>query len=73
MAKKKMEFTIERSDGRGFERTIVGKDGKEHGPYPARKNKQGDEMKGRDGHFTVRQEGEYRRAIDRAVRENGGG
>ena len=42
MAKKKREFTIDRGDGRGYERTIVGKDGRKHGPYPARKNKQGE-------------------------------
>ena len=70
MANERREFTIDRGDGRGFERTVVGKDGKENGPYPARKNARGEEMKGRDGHFT--DEGGYRRAIERAVKENGG-
>ena len=70
MAKKKREFTIERGSGRGYDRTIVGKDGKKQGPYPARKNKQGEEMKGRDGHFTSRQEGGYRDAIERAEKAN---
>ena len=70
MAKKKREFTIDRGNGRGFERMIVGIDGKEQGPYPARKNKRGEEMKGRDGHFI--RDGDYRRAIGGAVKENQG-
>ena len=52
------DFTIER-DGR-MERTVVGKDGHIHHP-PA-------ERQGRHGHFT--NEGQYRRAIEQAVREN---
>ena len=68
MAKKKREFTIDRGAGRGFERTIVGKDGKKHGPYPARKNVRGEEMKGKDDHFT--DNGKYQRAIKGAIREN---
>lgn len=70
MDKKKREFTIDRGDGRGFERTVVGKDGKKNGPYPARKNARGEDMEGRDGHFT--DNGEYYRAIDEAVKANGG-
>lgn len=70
MAKKKREFTIERSNGRGYERTVVGKDGRKHGPYSARKNKDGGEIKGKDGHFTVRQEGGYRDAIAKAEKMN---
>ena len=70
MANERREFTIDRGDGRGFERTVVGITGIEHGPYPARKNARGEDMEGSDGHFT--DEGEYRRAIERAVRENGG-
>ena len=65
MAKKKMEFTIDRGDGRDFERTIVGVTGQAHVDAVPRNKR------GRDGHFT--DEGEYHRAIERAVRENGGG
>ena len=70
MANERREFTIDRGDGRGFERTVVGITGIEHGPYAARKNARGEDLEGRDGHFT--DEGEYRRAIERAVSENGG-
>ena len=70
MVKKKREFTIDRGAGRGFERTVVGITGVEHGPYAARKNKSGKYKEGRDGHFTGEKEGEYRRAIKQAVREN---
>ena len=56
MAKK--DFTIQR--GGRMERTVVGKDGHIHHP-PA-------EKQGKDGHFT--DEGQYRRAIERAVAEN---
>ena len=70
MANERREFTIDRGDGRGFERTVVGTTGTKHGPYEARKNARGEEIKGRDGHFT--DNGEYRRAIERAVKENGG-
>ena len=54
----KREFTLQRGDR--MERTIVGKDGQKHvmdGNRP-----------GWDGHFT--DEGQYRRAIERAVAEN---
>ena len=71
MAKKKREFTIDRSDGR-VELKVVGITGIEHGPYEARKNKSGKYKKGRDGHFTGKEEGEYRRAIEEAVKANGG-
>ena len=54
----KRDFTIER-DGR-MERTVVGRDGQINRPPAV--------GQGRDGHFT--DEGEYRRAIDRAVAEN---
>ena len=72
MANERREFTIDRGDGRGFERTVVGRTGIEHGPYAARKNKSGKYKKGRDGHFTGKEEGEYRRAIKGAVKANGG-
>ena len=60
---RKMDFTIERPDG-SVERAVVGIDGQVHHPPVAGNNR------GRDGHFT--DEGEYRRAIERAVKENGG-
>lgn len=69
MAKKKREFTIDRGAGR-VELRVVGITGIEHGPYEARKNKSGKYKEGRDGHFT--NEGNYRGAIKRAVKENGG-
>ena len=56
----KRDFTIQR--GNRIERTIVGIDGQTHvmdGNRP-----------GRDGHFTETEEGQYRRAIERAVAEN---
>ncbi len=57
MAKK--EFTIQRGDH--LERTVVGVDGQKH-------VMDGKEQ-GKDGHFT--DEGQYRRAIEQAVAENG--
>ena len=54
----KRDYTIQR--GGRMERTVVGKDGHIHHPPAVRQ--------GRDGHFT--NEGEYRRAIERAVAEN---
>lgn len=57
----KREYTIQRPDGRS-ERTIVGKTGQEY-RYPNPTNKHG-----KDGHFT--DEGQYRRAIEKAVAEN---
>ena len=41
MANERREFTINRGDGRGFERTVVGITGIEHGPYAARKKRAG--------------------------------
>ena len=55
---KKYEFTIDR--GKRRERTIVGRDGQTHGPTTTEK--------GKDGHFT--DEGQYRRAIEKAIAEN---
>ena len=54
----KREFTIQR--GGRLERTIVGKTGRKH--------VEDVDKQGRDGHFT--DEGQYRRAIERAVAEN---
>ena len=56
MAKK--DYTIQRPNG--MERTVVGKNGQLHHP-PAN-------GQGRHGHFT--DEGQYRRAIEQAIREN---
>ena len=56
-------FTINR-DGR-VERTVVGRTGQTH------MDEVSNDTRGADGHFT--DEGQYRRAIERAVRENGGG
>ena len=53
-------LTIQRKGRDLFELTVVGKDGQEH--------KMEKDKKGKDGHFT--DEGKYRRAIVRAVREN---
>lgn len=55
----KREFTIQR--GGRLERTIVGRTGRKHVEEAATKH-------GKDGHFT--DEGQYRRAIERAVAEN---
>lgn len=55
----KRDFTIQRR-GDPMERTVVGKDGRIHHPPVVRQ--------GKDGHFT--DEGQYRRAIERAVAEN---
>ena len=55
---QKREFTIDR--GGRLERTIVGKDGQTHVREAAEK--------GKSGHFT--DEGQYRRAIEKAVDEN---
>ena len=59
---KKWDFTIER--GKDIERTVVGRDGQLHHPEP--------NGRGRDGHFTTGQEGEYRRKIESAVAANAG-
>ena len=64
MANEKREFTIDRGDGRDFERTIVGITGQAHVDTVPRTKR------GRDDHFT--DEGEYRRAIQVAVKANGG-
>ena len=64
MAKEKREFTLDRGDGRDFERTIVGITGQKHVDTVPRTKR------GRDDHFT--DEGKYRRAIERAVKENQG-
>ena len=56
-------FTIDRN-GR-VERTVVGRTGRTHVYEVA------SDARGGGGHFTDK--GEYRRAIERAVRENGGG
>lgn len=55
-------FTINR--GGRVERTVVGTTGRKH------VDEVSNDTRGGDGHFT--DEGEYRRAIERAVRENGG-
>ena len=71
----KREFTIQR--GGRLERTIVGKTGQEHHPDPdghftrilgAWAGFLDPPKHGKDGHFT--DEGQYRRAIERAVAEN---
>ena len=56
---QKKDFTMQRGDR--MERTVVGIDGHTHVMEGQRQ--------GRDGHFT--DEGAYRRAIERALRENG--
>ena len=56
---QKKDFTMQRDDR--MERTVVGIDEQTHVMEGQRQ--------GRDGHFT--DEGAYRRAIERAVRENG--
>lgn len=55
---KKYDYTIQR--GARIERTVVGIDGQTH--------VMDTDKKGRDGHFT--DEGQYRRAIEKAVAEN---
>ena len=55
-------FTINR--GGRVERTVVGRTGHKH------VDEVSNDVRGDDGHFT--DEGEYRRAIERAVRENQG-
>ena len=55
---QKREFTIDR--GGRLERTIVGKDGQKHVRAATEK--------GKSRHFT--DEGQYRRAIEKAVDEN---
>ena len=55
---RKQDFTIQR--GKRIERTVVGKDGQKHVMSA--------ENRCRDGHFT--DEGQYRRAIETAAREN---
>ena len=57
-----MRFTINR--GGRVERTVVGITGQTH------IDEVSNDVRGDDGHFT--DEGEYRRAIERAVRENQG-
>ena len=54
----KQEFTIDR--GGRLERTIVGKNGQAHVRVATER--------GKDGHFT--NEGQYRRAVEKAVDEN---
>ena len=58
MAKQRKRYSIDRRDH--IERTVVGVDGRKH-VY------EGDK-KGSSGHFT--DEGEYRRAIEKAVKQN---
>ena len=53
----KRDFTIQRRGQTGYERTVVGRDGQTHVMRA--------DNRGRDGHFT--EEGQYRRAIERAV------
>ena len=53
-------FTIQRKGDASYELTVVGKDGQKHTMWRIKK--------GKDGHFT--DEGQYRRAIERAVAEN---
>ena len=55
---RKQDFTVQR--GHRMERTVVGKDGQKHVMSV--------ETQCRDRHFT--DEGQYRRAIERAVAEN---
>ena len=55
---RKREYTIQR--GGRLERTVVGIDGQKH--------VMDTERQGRDGHFT--DEGQYRRAIEKAVGDN---
>ena len=55
-------FTINR--GGRVERTVVGRTGHTH------VDEVSNDVRGDDGHFT--DEGEYRRAIERAVKENQG-
>ena len=54
------DFTIQRPGRSSYERTVVGITGQTHVMDSNRE--------GRDGHFT--DEGQYRRAIERAVAEN---
>ena len=56
---EKREFTILRPDGR-LERTIVGRTGLKH--------VEDADKQGKHGHFT--DEGQYRRAIEKAVAKN---
>ena len=56
-------FTISR--GGRVERTVVGITGRTH------VDEVSNDVRGSDGHFTD-DEGGYRRAIERAIRENGG-
>ena len=58
----KRDFTIQRGNPSQYERTVVGRDGQTHVMQSDRP--------GRHGHFI--DEGQYRRAVERAVRENGG-
>ena len=60
MTNKKRDFTIERNNG--LERTVVGRDGQVHHPTAIKS--------GRDGRFSSKEEGKYRRAIEKAVAEN---
>ena len=52
-------FTIHRPSSPGYELTIVGRTGQKQVNLA--------EIKGKDGHFT--NEGQYRRAIEKAVKE----
>ena len=56
----KRDFTIQRRGQNNYERTVVGTDGQTHVMQADRQ--------GRDGHYT--DEGQYRRAIERAVVQN---
>ena len=56
----KKHFTIQRAGRSSYGRTVVGIDGQTHVMQTDRP--------GKDGHFT--DEGQYRRAIERAVAEN---
>ena len=53
-------FTIQRKGSASYELTVVGKDGHKHTMARIKK--------GKDGHFT--DEGQYRRAVEKAVAEN---
>lgn len=56
----KRDFTIRRRGQDHYERTVVGKDGQTHVMQA--------DKEGRNGHFT--DEGQYRRAVEKAVALN---
>ena len=62
MERRTYRFTIQRPGEADFERTVVGRTGQRNVDRTTRK--------GTDGHYT--HEGEYRLAIERAVRANQG-